>query len=242
MIRRIVTCFHAAIILIISLSITVLEPFSPGFPLQSAVVFGCIYLIAFVFAFIVYKVNIRSFELMDYIDLLVFLSVWTGLNLLSFKTFFPGDSFRNYPVLPDWFPVFFGVGLCLIFFIWLRKNLSISVKGFFVLCMITSFPYTRPLDHYTLAFSFPLMALAYVVHRDSHRIIRLFENRIMRWMTVFLFAILFRSVFTGLNRDFETIVPEIFFMFLAVHVFYLSSSIALTSAKSAASILKKCTA
>ncbi|MCD4653642.1 hypothetical protein K8T06_06870, partial [bacterium] len=155
-------------------------------------------------------------------DLLVFLSLWTGFFALSMDTIYPEVSVRNYPDLHKLFPTFFLLGVLLLVYLINRKDIPIYFTGWIMVFIITSLPFTRPLDQNTFGLAFPFMGLLYTLHRSSELIQHLKKKHIF---TMLVSTIMFLIVIHGyycLTCDFDRIIPELLFCMVALFNFILA--------------------
>lgn len=212
---------HVLITLIISFFIPLLEPFSRKDISQAVVFVATVLIIGNVVIAVKSRIEKKKFDVFQHLDLSIFLSIWTGVNQLAFKTRYPPVSARYYPEISKFFPAFFIFGFGLIVFITSCKQLKFAHKAWLVVFMVTSLPYTHPLDHYTLALCFPLMLLLYAVHRDTKNIGSSFHNPFFRFLFVTAFCFFLFQLFLSLRNDFDQAVPDILFYAILPFIFLL---------------------
>lgn len=236
-------CLHSIIILALSFFIPLLEPYSSRDLPKAAMLFIPTLAAGYIFFILktrFYKISRNFYECCD---LTVFLSVWTGLNQFSFKTMYPPVSVRNYPLISGFFPVFFVLGIVVIFYAWSNRNMVFAQRAWLVVFMLVSLPYTRPLDHYTLAMCFPLMALLYTIHRDTGMISNILRNRTAAVVFTLICIFFVYQVAKALTHDFDHAVPDMLLFSTAVFTFFLVTAVAsANNGNSMNSLIKKCVA
>ncbi len=210
--------FHALIILVLSFFIPLLEPFSWKDASHSAIIILTVLIIGHAITILRFRFLKKRQDISHYIDLSVFLFLWTGLNQLAFKTRYPPVSVRNYPEISKFFPVFFVLGIVIIV-LTSSKQWKFIHKAWLVAFMMTSLPYTHPLDHYTLSMCFPLMLLLYATHRETKTISVFFQNPFFRYHYLSTAAFFIVQLLISLNNDFDQVVPD--FLFYATIFFTL---------------------
>lgn len=200
---------HAVLTLLLSFIIPLLEPFSWRDTGRSALLFFAVLTVGNIFIACRSRIQKKKYDAFQYLDLSVFLSIWTGVNQLAFKTQYPAPSPRYYPEISNFFPAFFIIGLGIIVFTSLNRQLKLPHKAWLVGFIVTSFPYTHPLDHYVLAMCFPLMLLLYAVHRNTKAISEFFQKPFYRSFFLLAFAFFLFQLFISLRNDFDQAVPDI---------------------------------
>ncbi|HPQ41282.1 MAG TPA: hypothetical protein PLV45_12995, partial [bacterium] len=95
--------------------------------------------------------------------LAVFLAAWTGVNVMGFNTEYPEISLRYYPDLHGLFPIFYAAGTVTLILMHRRNRTPPALQGWWTLLMMTSLPYTRPLDHHSLGMALPMIVLLHVL-------------------------------------------------------------------------------
>lgn len=201
--------FHGLTVLLLSGLIATLVPFSaarlPYFLLFfSIMIAGAILMVRFLPG----HHNSEPLSI-SVLDRVVFLSLWTSLNILSLNTVFPIKSVRNYPDLTRLYPLFFVIGLFILFVVLQKKRLSFLMKGWIILFMMTSFPYTRALDHHVVSLALPLMAVLYSLHRDMNRLAESIHISRMTPTLILITCVPFIRLSLSFHHQYSDAVPEI---------------------------------
>jgi tetratricopeptide (TPR) repeat protein/O-antigen ligase len=220
----IAVCLHAGIVLALSFSIPLIEPYSSSNMTKSAILFIPTIMAGWFFIILKFRFSTIPRDIYEYCDLTVFLAVWIGINQLAFKTMYPSISVRNYPLVSGYFPVLFVLGAGVIVYAWSNRNLVFTQRAWLVVFMLVSLPYTRPLDHYTLAMCFPLMALLYTVHRDARTISNILRNRFTVVLFILMGICFVFQVVNAMKQDFDQSVPDILFFSTAFFTFLLATA------------------
>jgi tetratricopeptide (TPR) repeat protein/O-antigen ligase len=237
--KHIPIVLHTLLVVLLSILTGLLEPWRPEFIVKNLMMPGIVLIGGLLSLCLYSKLEKNDIDVNICCDLLVFLSVWTGVNILAFKTVYPGDSVRNIPDLNRLFPVFFGLGILIIILVSSKRTLNVSVKVWIVLFMMLSLPYTRPLDQHTLAMSLPLVTALYAIHRDFECVAKIFRYPGIFLFTAFSFFILSFRIVTAIQSDFDSVIPDMLFFTSLFLLFILCLSASLNSPVSFVSVFKK---
>lgn len=152
----------------------------------------------------------------DVLHSAVYLSTWTGVNVIAMNTHYPEISLRYFPDLHYLFPVFFLAGTAVIVQMLYHRRLSSAVQGWVSVLIMTALPYTRPLDNYTLGMVLPLMTLLYVLHLSYREIIKIHHPKHFFLLTGLVLAVYCLHASAARGGAFADVVPDLLFFGSAI--------------------------
>jgi len=174
-----------------------------------------------------------------FIDFLVLLSLWIGLFAISMETPYPMLSIRNFPDFHNYFPVLFCLGVIFLIYMIRNNEMPVYFIGPGMILLMTSLPFTRPLDQNIFGMSYPLMGLLYTLQRSTRifsSIKRKFSFILIGSLSVVLLGI---QAFRAHYFDFTQIIPKLLFLTVGILSFFMFWLIGSVNAKKTTALFRK---